>query len=138
MKLIDFFEHLKTGEYDDTKAFKMHRKDNVEMVYHLYNDEIHNLWKSWPGKHKNVYVWVVLESGYIVGMNENPDTGISFITMWKPDECLSGKKVCRKGSETYEWDMIAKGLPDIADGAVKLHGELGGTKYWNISDLVFI
>ena len=33
---------------------------------------------NWPGNHKNVYCWWVLENGYAVGWNENPARGWSF------------------------------------------------------------
>ena len=32
----------------------------------------------WPGKHKNINVWCLLETGHAVGWNENPSTGWSF------------------------------------------------------------
>lgn len=34
--------------------------------------------RRWPGKHKNVINWCVLENGYAVGWNENPARGWSF------------------------------------------------------------
>ena len=34
--------------------------------------------KRWPGTHKNVHFWVVLENGYAVGWNESPSHGWSF------------------------------------------------------------
>lgn len=34
--------------------------------------------KQWPGRHKNVHVWYVLDNGHAVGWNENPARGWSF------------------------------------------------------------
>jgi hypothetical protein len=36
------------------------------------------VFKPWPGPHKNVHVWWELENGYAVAMNENPSRGLSF------------------------------------------------------------
>ena len=33
---------------------------------------------DWPGKHKNVFAWWILEDGRAVGWNENPALGWSF------------------------------------------------------------
>jgi len=56
--------------FDDVPAYKM--KD-VPVVREVDFREM-----PWPGVHKNVYYWVVLENGYAVGMNENPSRGLSF------------------------------------------------------------
>jgi hypothetical protein len=34
--------------------------------------------KPWPGTHKNVTYWWVLQGGYAVGLNENPSRGWAF------------------------------------------------------------
>lgn len=54
-------------EYSDTAALKF--KDVAVIEEKEFN---------WPGSHKNVTKWVVLENGYIVGWNENPGRGWSF------------------------------------------------------------
>lgn len=33
---------------------------------------------GFPTKHRNTHVWVILEDGSAVAMNENPATGLSF------------------------------------------------------------
>lgn len=55
------------GEYDTTRAYKM--KDVSVIKEHCH---------KWPGKHKNVHIWVELENGYAIGCNENPARGWSF------------------------------------------------------------
>ena len=61
-------------EYDKTKAYDM--KD--EIVVEKHGDMVDENPAPWPGKHKNVYLWVELENGYAVGWNENPSRGWSF------------------------------------------------------------
>lgn len=36
---------------------------------------------GWPGSHKNVIFWVILENGYAVGWNESSSRGWSFPTV---------------------------------------------------------
>lgn len=73
MKLIDWAPHeFAEGTWDDTRAWKFR---DVEVVSeHGYSEDN----KPWPGTHKNVMNWCVLENGYAVGWNENPSTGWSF------------------------------------------------------------
>lgn len=78
MKLIDVMPREFSYEYVDTKAYKM--KD-IEVVQKYSTvdcgyDSIQV--KSFPGTHKNVYVWYELVNGYAVGINENPSRGWSF------------------------------------------------------------
>lgn len=43
--------------------------------------------EPWPGTHKNVFVWFVLENGYAVALNENPSIGWSFpVVKLKPKQ----------------------------------------------------
>lgn len=60
--------------FDDTPAFKFADVRVVE-EYGMFEDE---QWKRWPGAHKNVKNWCVLENGYAVGWNENDSRGWSF------------------------------------------------------------
>ena len=66
---------LTDSEYDKTRAYKM--KDVLVVKEHcsIIDQEEY---KFWPGTHKNVYSWVILENGYAVGWNENPSMGWSF------------------------------------------------------------
>lgn len=58
------------GEFDDTEAYKYR---DVSVVA-----EFDGTITGWPGKHKNVYKWIELENGKLVGWNENPARGWSF------------------------------------------------------------
>lgn len=60
---------------DKTRAYKM--KDVVVVKEHCSMIDQEEF-KFWPGTHKNVYFWVVLENGNAVGWNENPSRGWSF------------------------------------------------------------
>jgi len=65
------YEYL---SYTDSKA---HKYDSVEIIWQ--SDVLDNKKENrWPGKHKNVHFWVLLENGYAVGWNENSVTGWSF------------------------------------------------------------
>jgi hypothetical protein len=59
----EFFE-----EFMDSKASKFL---DVEVVQECSNFK-------WPGPHKNVYHWWILENGKKVAWNENPARGWSF------------------------------------------------------------
>jgi len=65
---------LNSTEYNDTRAYKMKDIRVIEEYGDLADFEP----RAWPGTHKNVYFWVVLENGYAVGWNENPARGWSF------------------------------------------------------------
>lgn len=51
---------------------KLRKKFGLKVVY-----ESGTGW-NWPGTHKNVCWWVILEDGTAVGWNENPSRGWSF------------------------------------------------------------
>jgi len=73
---------LSTSEYDNTKAYTM--LDEYVMVEHgCLFDQIKNE-LPWPGTHKNVYYWVELVNGFVVGWNENPARGWSFPVLKNP------------------------------------------------------
>jgi hypothetical protein len=59
-----------SGEYDDTRAFKM--RD----VFAIRTVDARE--QPWPGSHKFVNYWYPLTNGYAVGWNENPQKGWSF------------------------------------------------------------
>lgn len=61
-------------EYEDTRAYTM-REVQVAQAFRASNEAT---WRRWPGKHKHVYLWVILTNGYAVGWNENPARGWSF------------------------------------------------------------
>ncbi len=60
--------------YMDTRAATMLDVE-VAQEYGLGDGEV---WKSWPGPHKNVLNWWKLADGRCVGWNENCSTGWSF------------------------------------------------------------
>ena len=64
------------GVYD--KRIEKHLSDNVVKEYGGINDFSQI---AWPGKHRNVIAWCILDTGYAVGFNENPSVGWSFIIM---------------------------------------------------------
>ena len=65
------------GSYDDTPAFKLHDVKVIEEV-HMSNIEGLKSWRNWPGIHRNVANWYILENGKAVGWNESPSRGWSF------------------------------------------------------------
>ena len=67
------YEFSNSGEFYEEKSYKF--KD-VNVIWE--NPILNGDYKSWPGKHKNVHFWVILENGYAVGWNENPSKGWSF------------------------------------------------------------
>jgi len=72
MKLIDWAPEEFAQSFDDTRAY---RYCDVKVVSeHGWGEDN----KPWPGPHKNVMNWCVLENGYAVGWNENPSRGWSF------------------------------------------------------------
>lgn len=78
MKLVDWAPYeFAEGTWDDTRAWKF-RDVKVVKTYDMHDDDWETTWKSWPGSHKNVTTWCVLENGYAVGWNENPSVGWSF------------------------------------------------------------
>lgn len=75
-----------TCEYENTRAYKL--KDILVVKEHdsfVDQDE----YQFWPGKHKNVYFWVELENGSLVGWNENPARGWSFPVMKNPKRAIN-------------------------------------------------
>ena len=65
MPKTDFCDIYKSWKFKDIKVIKEYSRSN-----HGY--------KRWPGNHKNVHFWVILENGYAVAWNENPNRGYSF------------------------------------------------------------
>jgi hypothetical protein len=65
----EFFQ----GEFNNSPA-----NSHLERI--VIKEHIHGGWK---GKHKNVYCWWELDNGILVGWNENPSKGWSFVTMRK-------------------------------------------------------
>lgn len=65
---------VNTGEYTETKAYQM-LDLKVVAEFDIANE---TTWKRWPGPHRNVLFWVVLENGKAVGFNENVARGWSF------------------------------------------------------------
>ena len=68
--LKDYATPYRFHEFDDTRAWKFR---DIEVVR-----EVDGTKEGWPGTHKNVFTWWVLENGYAVGWNENPAIGWSF------------------------------------------------------------
>lgn len=66
------------SEYRDDKAYKF--KDVEVLRKYDARD------KPWPGFHKNVTYWYVLNNGYAVGVNESPSRGLSFPVMKYQEE----------------------------------------------------
>ncbi len=67
-------EEFLDGSYTFTEAYK-YRDVRVLKIYSLSDEAT---WRTWPGPHKNVSFWVVLDNGKAVGWNENPGRGWSF------------------------------------------------------------
>lgn len=44
----------------------------------LVKEVVDGTTRRWPGVHKNVQEWYILENGYCVGFNENPGKGWTF------------------------------------------------------------
>lgn len=62
-------------EYLRDVESRAHKFDNVEVVWQR---DVLNSGRRWPGTQKYVYFWVILSNGYAVGWNENPIKGYSF------------------------------------------------------------
>ena len=60
-------------DFCDTRAYKL--KDKIVVEEFGYPQSVV---PAWPGPHKHVYNWCILESGHAVGWNENPSIGWSF------------------------------------------------------------
>ena len=73
-KLIDWAPVEFAQSFNDTRAFKFADVKVVE-EFSMFDSDT---WKSWPGAHKNVMNWCILENGYAVGWNENDSRGWSF------------------------------------------------------------
>ena len=82
MTLADVMPHEFTGgEYHDTPAYKLKDRE-VRTVHCLVRDG--DNYKRWPGPHKNVVTWVILDNGKRVGWNENVVRGWSFPVLPAP------------------------------------------------------
>lgn len=53
---------------------------------------------KWPGTHKNVYNWCILDSGHAIGWNESPSKGWSFIIKYLPIDLIT--KICAQKDNT--------------------------------------
>lgn len=76
-KLRDWVPFEFEQSFMDTQAAK-YLDVKVVKEYDMLDDDWEQTWKSWPGTHKNVKNWCVLENGYAVGWNENESRGWSF------------------------------------------------------------
>ncbi len=76
--LKDYLPYEFTSQFDDIRAYKY--KD-VKVLR-----EVDGCVKAWPGTHKNVLSWYILENGYSVGFNENPARGWSFPVVKFPEK----------------------------------------------------
>lgn len=74
---------LKSKRLKDWLPFDYTHGNVDERIYGHTNDlvirEIDGRDDPWPGKHKNVLNWCILETGYAVGWNESPSKGWSFL-----------------------------------------------------------
>ena len=70
-------------QFDDVPSFK-YRDVEVVKEYSMYEED--GSWKSWPGAHKNVTSWCLLENGYAVGWNETPSVGWAFPMIKMPSK----------------------------------------------------
>ncbi len=87
--LLDVMIGLDSGyKFLKTKAYQM---KNIKVIkehnFFFEQDEF----QKWPGKHKNVFVWVELENGFLVGCNENMKRGISYPCIKKSDSSSTSK-----------------------------------------------
>jgi hypothetical protein len=64
------------GWFKQDEILKKHLDDKVVAVHSMSWDE--EGYVPSPFKHRYIFVWVELESGYAVGFNENPNTGWSY------------------------------------------------------------
>lgn len=70
-------------------------------------------WYRWPGSHKNVFSWCILEDGSAVAWNENSATGWSFPRL--------GTKLVRE--DVVEVHMlVSKGTPEERTVYMDKHG----------------
>lgn len=67
-----------TNKLRQTAAAKL-AGQSVVTTYHWGGSKTPQ--RKWPGPHRNVTVWWVLDSGHMVGWNENPSHGWSFPVM---------------------------------------------------------
>jgi len=74
MKLKDCLPPEFFQSFYNTRAASLLEEDVIK-EYSLMDMKS---WRSWPGIHKNVMNWWLLESGRMVGWNENSGTGWSF------------------------------------------------------------
>jgi len=72
--LSDFFPELILGQYDDSLAFKY---SDEPVLWDNWRDAKVISQTKWPGRHKYVSSWCVLDNGIAVGWNESP-SGWSF------------------------------------------------------------
>lgn len=70
------------GEYDGTPAFSLRA---LRVRARVYGSDV-----PWPGSHRNVSVWWLLEDGRAVGCNENPSRGWSFPVVRLDEEEVRG------------------------------------------------
>lgn len=83
--LIEWAPQEFASTFNDIRAFKF--KDvKVIKEYDMLGDDWEQTWKTWPGTHKNVMSWCILENGYAVGWNENPSRGWNFPVIKMKDE----------------------------------------------------
>jgi hypothetical protein len=85
------------GEYRDSAAYK-HRDVQVISVY--AGDQ-----RRWPGKQRNVMLWVSLVNGRAIGFNENPARGWSFpVIRFSDTKALDAQVVAQAiGIPTDKW-----------------------------------
>lgn len=79
-KLIDKLPmEYRSGEWDNDPVAKY---ENSEVIKEFSLGESN--WRPWPGKHRNVVVWWILETGQAVAWNENcTNRGWSFPVIGK-------------------------------------------------------
>lgn len=74
MKFIDWIR-----DEDLLLDDKYSKLEKVKVLFEFKRHE-ECTWVEWSNfsKHKNVHNWVLLSTGYVVGLNENPARGISY------------------------------------------------------------
>ena len=104
--VIDIFNLLGNGEYDDCKAYEL-RNQQVTLDFVLECSA------DWVGPHKNVHGWIVTECRHAIGMNENPAHGLSF-------------PVIRLGQKRYRALLAEHGqIPLIAPASLEVGKSYG-------------
>lgn len=75
-------ERFLAGAYDDTPAYSLRETEVIARKLATgapcNSASKNDLFQAWPGSHKHVSCWFILDNGKAVGVNEDPEEGCSF------------------------------------------------------------